>query len=380
MKKICDINQCIGCFNCKNVCPKKCISTKLDANGFLVPIINEDRCINCGMCQKVCPALNLFQDDRNKPKTFAVKNNNTEMVLTSSSGGVSSLLGEYIISRGGAIVGAVFDNCFNVAHTLIDDEKELHKINGSKYVQSNLKDTFLTIKERLNQNNTILFFGTPCQVAALKVFLGKEYERLFLVDIVCHAIPSPYIWEKYLNELKNKYNSNIFSVDFRCKDSGWDTYSIKIVFEDGGVFLEPAKNNKYFLSYMMGMHSRKSCDNCQYKQIHKVSDITLGDFWGIKTLLPDFYDSNGVSLVMINSDKGERLFNSISKKTVYKSVDFNDAIKNNVSVIKSSKGSPLRKRFVADANKKTFEQLFKKYCGNGFSARVRRKLSSIFKI
>ena len=378
MKCVCDINKCAGCSACKNICPKECISFVRNSDGFSIPFIDESKCINCELCKSVCPIINPVIDDKREPITIAAYSKDEDSRRLSSSGGVFALLGNYIISSGGVVVGAAFDENMHLMHFICNKKADLVKLQGSKYIQSDLGDTFSTIKKMLEDNRLVLFTGTPCQIAGLRLFLKKDYQTLYTQDLLCHGVPSPLVWEKYIEMMENEENSKIVSADFRCKDSGWNSYSIKIIFDSGTIKRELAKNNKYFLSYMMGMCHRKSCEKCEFKHVHRVSDITLGDFWGIDDVLKEFNDKKGTSIVMIHSKKGEKLFNNVKNSLVFKKIRFEQGIIKNDSMIRSSKSSPLRNNFLKQISNLGFKKAFNKNCSNSITCKIKRKIAGLF--
>lgn len=378
MRFICSDADCVGCSACQNICTKNCISMVRNSEGFLYPKINNNSCVRCGLCGKVCPIINNEADSGIIPTTFGAFSINEANRMASSSGGVFMLLGESIINRGGVVVGPIFDENFNVVHHVSSSLEELKLMRGSKYVQSDLGNIYSLIEQELIDGKEVLFSGTPCQVSGLKSYLRKDYVNLYAQDIVCHGIPSPMIWNKYISFLEKKYDSKVLAFNFRCKDNGWSSYSIKVTLENGMVISEPAKDNMYFLSYMMGMHFRKCCSNCKFKKIHYVSDLTLGDLWGITDIKPSINDDKGTSLIMVHTEKGQRMLDKIKSNLSLFPVEYSAAIKYNKSIIESSKHSSVRNNFLKDAIKIDFKKLFKKYCGMSFFSRIRRKINGVF--
>ena len=229
MIKIKAKEDCCGCYACYNICPKECITMESDNEGFWYPKIDKDKCINCNLCEKVCPIINKPNSSLYEKKSYAVFNKNEKIRLESSSGGIFSLLAEYVINNHGNVYGAVFDEDFNVKHVKINILQDINLLRGSKYVQSRINDIFKSIKFDLKNNKIVLFTGTPCQIAGLQSFLQKKYDNLILMDIVCHGVPSPLVWQQYINELKQNYKQNIKSIYFRDKSTGWKTYSVKFL-------------------------------------------------------------------------------------------------------------------------------------------------------
>ena len=273
-------------------------------------------------------------------KSFACKNPDLGIRLQSSSGGVFTLLAIYFIEKGGVVFGARFDNQWNVIHDFTASISGLQYFRGSKYVQSCLGDSYKKCKEFLKQGRQVLFSGTPCQIAGLKNYLGKEHENLMTIDTICHAVPSPKIWNKFLDETCAGLYINrkdIEKIDFRDKSFGWENYSFTIDYAQKGV-LQQLKNqfvhNPYGKSFLQHLSIRPSCTQCPAKEGKSHSDITLGDFWGIDEIFPEFNDDKGVGLLLINSEKGQRIVSEIELELV--EVDLKSAIFYNPSWQKSA--------------------------------------------
>ncbi|MFR1757493.1 MAG: Coenzyme F420 hydrogenase/dehydrogenase, beta subunit C-terminal domain, partial [Thomasclavelia spiroformis] len=315
-----DKSMCSGCHGCMNICPKNCITMKEDNEGFWYPIVDREKCIECGLCEKSCPILNDMSV-KNSPKAYACYNKDDEIRKESSSGGIFTLLASYIIKRGGVVYGAAFNNKFEVEHIQVSTIDDLSKLRGSKYVQSKLGNTYSEIKKLLSQEKLVYFSGTPCQVDGLLSFLNKKYDNLICQDIICHGVPSPKLWKYYLRQFKLEDNAKIV---FRDKSTGWDSYSFTI--NQNNKYSQLASQNDYMKVFLKDLCLRPSCYDCHSKSLHRNSDITLGDFWGIKEIYSEMYDENkGTSLVFINSDKGKNIFNKILNEIKFKYVDIDKA-------------------------------------------------------
>lgn len=371
---ICDETQCTGCMACKDICPKQCISVIKDDKGFDRPQINFDLCVNCGLCRARCPVANKPKDDNAKPMTFAVMSKDEEKRMRSSSGGVFSLLAEKIIDDGGAVVGAAFDDNFDVHQKLCETKEQLTELMGSKYVQSSTRDIFKQTKVVLESGRKVLFTGTPCQIAGLYAYLNKDYNNLYTQDIVCHGVPSPEVWKKYTDYRKKIAKSGIKNVSFRNKETGWKNYSVRFDFEDGSIYTNQLTNDLYMRGYLAHLFLRTSCTQCSFKQIHRQSDLTLADFWGIEKVLPEMNDDKGTSLVIIHSNKGKKLFDSISENVSTQKVDFDVAIKENVSYFKSTNLSVLSNNFYKDLPKMPLDKIIEKYYGTCIVSKLRRQI------
>ena len=318
---ILDKSHCCGCASCYSSCPQNCISMEEDAEGFLYPTIDESKCVNCGLCKKVCPFLNPFA--QRKPLLIsAVKNKSVEVRLKSSSGGVFSLLAGYILERGGVVFGAAFDDKWEVFHTYIEHSSDLDKLRRSKYVQSKIGDTYKKTKDFLNAGRLVLFTVTPCQISGLLHFLRRDYNNLLTMDIVCHSVPSPKVWRKYLREYYSCESvSAVKDINFRNKIYGWKSYSFSLSLERDtfGSKKEKFLHSLYFDNLFMKFFlsdtiSRPSCFACKAKNGSSGADITVGDYWWINEVCPRFDDDKGCSVVYVFSKKGRRIIDSIQSE------------------------------------------------------------------
>ncbi len=377
MSEIIKTKACSGCHACYSVCPRQCITMCGDEESFLYPKIDKDNCINCGKCTAVCMDI---ENERGKiGKGYACINRDKEMRRQSSSGGVFGLLAEYILTRGGVVFGAAFDENFDVHHIYIEDAADLYKLRGSKYVQSTIGETYREAKQFLEAGRQVLFSGTPCQIAGLVSFLGKTYENLILQDIICHGVPSPKVWDMYKQYQEAKAESKITGVGFREKETGWKTYSVKFSFENGKTYVEKFHNNSYMKAFLQNLALRPSCYQCRTKKLERQSDITLADFWGIEKLLPEMDDDKGASLVFVNSEKGEKLFSLIREKMQVQPVDIQTAVSYNTAAYQSVEMPKKRAAFLKNVSAETFRELVEKYTKPSFSTRLVGKLKRIIK-
>lgn len=345
--------NCSGCYSCKNVCPLNCIKMKIDYEGFWYPYVNKLKCIDCGLCVKSCPIINSKQKS-NIPRVYGGYSLDEKILTESSSGGLFTELASRIIELDGIVFGATFDSEFGIKHVGINDINDLKKLRGSKYVQSKIGKTFKIVKELLDNGKLVYFSGTPCQVDGLLCFLKKDYENLICQDIVCHGVPSPKIWKLYLKRFKITKDTKI---SFRKKKISWENYSFCI----NDNFNQLAKDNDYIKLFLNNYTLRPSCYKCHSKSIHRKSDITLADFWGVKNTYPDLYNSMGTSLILINSDKGQKLFDSIAKHIKYCEVDIKKAISENSSINVSASLPNNRKEFFKEINDGNFKRITNKY-------------------
>lgn len=338
--------DCCGCHACAIRCPKQCITMERDEEGFWYPKVDESACVSCGLCEKVCPVLNAVPGDETAvPKAYAAMNEETSVRMESSSGGVFSALAQQVIGGGGIVFGAAWaDGHREVGHIGVEKEEDLALLRGSKYVQSTMGDCYAQAKAALTAGRPVLFSGTPCQVEGLHTFLGRPYENLLLVDIVCHGVPSPAVWKQYLAECEKAAGTPVRTVEFRNKDTGWNTSSVKLVFENGTVQSNVIAKDYFVNAFLRNACLRPSCHDCRFKKLNRVSDVTLADFWGVEEICPELDDNKGTSLVLVHSEKGEAALSELNIRR--KQVDLNAAIRQNLCVLKSSPVHPNREQFM----------------------------------
>lgn len=354
-----DKKKCFGCTACANICPQNAIHLIIDAEGFKYPEVNYEECVKCGLCIKVCPIQNKL--DMHEPLgIYAAKNISNSIRMKSSSGGVFTALAEYVLLFEGIVYGAAFDDKFCVVHKRIDNLHDLKSLRGSKYVQSDLNDTFRFIKKDLCNDKMVLFSGTPCQCAGLKKYLNLEYDNLIILDLVCYGVPSPKIFSEYIEYIQRRYNSEVKEYVFRDKSLGWREGKSKIK-------LEPNKNIHFLETHVFdelfwsNLILRPACYDCYFTSTKRIGDITLGDFWGIEVVDRDFMDEKGVSLCFINDTKGENFFEFIKNKLTYKKVLLKyavakqDRLKNSVDEPKN------RNIFWNEYSSSGFEYIVRKY-------------------
>lgn len=376
---ICDEMQCTGCLACVDMCPNNCISVIEDEYGFERPQINFEKCVKCGICRNKCPVANKPKDDSKSPDAYAAINNDTTVRLKSSSGGIFYQIANCIIKNGGVVVGAAFDSDYQkVSHQICNSTDEINKLMGSKYVQSSTKDIYQQTEEILKLGKQVLFTGTPCQIAGLYAYLRQDYDNLFTQDLICHGVPSPQMWKEYLDCRKKEHSSEIASVSFRNKRDSWKKYALNIDFKNGNNYFKSVTEDVYMRGYLSHLFIRPSCTLCSFKQIHRQSDLTLGDFWGIDKISPENNDDKGVSLLLVNSVKGKTLIENILDNNTIIKVDFEDSIKYNGSYYKSTTASKINEKFYHDIKRKSFDEAVNKYYGKGFLPRIRRAFAKIF--
>ena len=336
--------NCCGCSACCNICPENAIKMERDNEGFLYPVIDKEKCISCQLCEKICPVYSKCPDGA--IKAFGAYSHNENERLNSSSGGIFSLISKKILSEGGIVYGAMFDEELKLYHGCARNYEELKSLMGSKYLQSNNEISYKRVKENLKNGVKVLYSGTPCQIAGLKAYLQKEYDNLYLVDIICHGVASPKAFDVYKNHLEKKYHSKIIDYQFRAKPYGWRNYETYIAFENKKEISEAFTKNLYMRCFLKNVMLRPSCYDCSFKTIPKHSDLTLGDFWGIAKVSDFKDDDKGLSLILVNNKKGEELFSSIQSDITSFEVDGNEAIKMNSSAVKSANLPSCREEFL----------------------------------
>ena len=311
MEKITDL--CTGCRACEQLCAHHAISMVEDKEGFLTFSINQEQCVDCGLCRLVCPQ-NTKPHLLKPQKALAARDKKDTELKKSASGGAFAAAARVILSQGGVVVGAAYNDDMTVSHHIIDRLKDLPQLQSSKYVQSNTTDTFKSVKKLLRDGRTVLYSGTPCQIAGLKGFLRKDYDNLYTMDVICHGVASPKLFVKYLEWLSGKMRGKIIYYDFRDKSTGWGLdYMTKTKTKTK---TKPCSLDPYYHHFLAGDTYRECCYHCQYSQKERVSDITIGDYWGIEKEHPSFYSTKGVSCLLVNTEKGNHLWNLISSEFI----------------------------------------------------------------
>ena len=369
MIKILDPSQCCGCTACASICAHDAITMEPDKLGFLYPVVDTEKCTGCGLCETVCAFHENYDKSLNLslPDAYAARHKDMTEVETSRSGAAFIAISDYILENGGVVYGAGYTDHFRVVHKRATTKEQRNEFKGSKYVQSDLSGVFRQVKQDLRAGLTVLFSGTPCQTAGLHSYVGKKLrENLFLVDIVCHGVPSPFIWRDYISYLEKKHGSEICYVNFRDKDMfGWHAHkeTFKFVKNGGG------KTSFTFLFYKHIMF-RHSCGACKYTNLQRPSDITIADFWGWeKTDKTINADDKGVSLVLCNTEKGRKLFDAVKVQMNVIPAELENCIQPNLKhpTIVHSK----RMQFERDYVKKGFEYVYYKYGEEGWRYKIR---------
>ena len=371
-------SNCTGCHACVSICPQKCIVMEDTVEGFKFPVLNIAECIQCHQCEDVCPILHE-QEKSQHTQAYAMKNRNEAERKYSTSGGVFPLLAEYVLDHGGIVFGAAYDENLEVRHIAVSDRSKLFLLQGAKYVQSIIGTAFIEVEKELKAGRSVLFSGTPCQCAGLKLFLGKSYNNLLLVDLICHGIPSPKVWQAYIDyrSLKENNGQRPININMRSKVSGWSRYGYSVEFDYGDNHITRIHNSRdlFMKAFVGNICLRVSCSDCVTKGVERCTDFTLGDYWGIWDQHPEFDDNQGTSVVFVHSEKGETILKQLKEKMEYLPVDQEDAYRENCSLVMSSKTHDKRQEFLEKITAEDFEN----FVANYFPSRVSGK-GGMFKI
>ena len=383
MISITDKALCCGCNACGDVCPHGAISFKTDNEGFWYPTVDKALCVDCGLCDKVCPVISQadFIKRYDKPLVYAAYTKDETIRLDSTSGGIHSMLANRMFDKDAFVGGAVYNEDHTVSQIITDKRERLPEIRSSKYLQSNAASVYKAVAERLKEGRNVFFCGTPCQVQALYKYLRKDYDNLVTADFICRGVNSPKVFLAYMDMLEKEYGSRATDIKFKSKEKGWHNFSIRVRFENGKVYCKDRWHDLFFIGYLQyNNFVRPSCYNCRFKCFPQKADITLADFWGIEKLDPSMDQDKGTSMVMINSDKGAALFETIKGDIVYKQFSQEEAALDNPAMnhsLTSSYGT--REHFFADLNSMPFEKLALKYFPNGNGRPKLNKLMNPFR-
>lgn len=358
--------ECCGCNACGDICPRNAISFKTDEEGFWYPVIDNEKCIDCGMCDKVCPIKTKPQSRSNnvsRPKCFAAEHKSIEVVFNSTTGGMFSALAEGMYSQKGYVGGAIHNEDFSVSHFVSNSRSDLQQLRRSKDLQSNAEGFYKKVKSLLENGERVLVCGVPCQIAALQNYVGKNYDNLITVDLVCAGVNSPKVWRKYLDYIEEKNGSKIIWTENKSKEYGWNKLTQKFIFENGEEYFDTDKTSLFTHGYIVShLYCRPSCYECEFKGFPRIADITIGDFWGITKHSKNHNSNMGTNLVMINSSKGQRYFDKIKKRVNIEETPLEWALSGNPALTSSiSRLSDKRAEFFEDLEAISFDELVKKY-------------------
>ena len=354
--------ECCGCFACFNICPTNAITMEENQEGFKEPIIDESKCTKCGMCYNTCPILNSKNNNNLRPEVYACMADDN-IRIKSTSGGIFTLLAYEFLKLGGYVSGAVFFDDYSVHHIVSNKIEDIEKMRKSKYVQSNIDFCYKEIKQLLNNNNLVLFSGTPCQVAGLKSYLKKDYEKLYCLDLVCHGVPSPKVFRKYIKEEVLAENNEIWlNTDFRDKANGWGRGIVTMSTKTNLNTKYSGKEDIFRQLFSKTLSMRNTCGSCKFAKIPRQGDITIGDYWGVKKR---YDDKKGTSVCIINNDKGNYLLKLLKKKSkLIKETTFEQAVKYNPNIIRSTHIKNIRQTFFKNLDTMSLRENLEKINSN----------------
>ncbi len=381
--------DCCGCNACGDICAHGAITFKTDNEGFWYPEVNKELCVDCGLCEKVCPIINidkLKHNDLDNSECHAAIHKNLEVRFDSTSGGLFSALAEKMYRDGGYVGGALYDENYKVRHFISNNKKDLLKLRSSKYTESNAEGFYIRVKELLNNGEKVLVCGTPCQMAALRSFLRKQYDNLIVVDFVCRGVNSPFVGKKFIESLEKKWNSKIIWQKAKNKELGWKLMAAKYITEDGKSHFIPAPLNAFTRGYLKtNAFCRPSCYKCKFKGMPRMSDLSLADCWGIERIDKSMDDNIGTSLVLVNSKKGIDYYNNIMQKIKSIDVTLEQALVGNPAIMRPIPEPSIdREKFFEYLKDHTFEETEKKYFpyidNNNFKKQITKNLKPFYKM
>lgn len=382
MIQITDKLKCCGCNACGDICPKDAITFKTDIEGFWYPEVDMERCIDCGLCEKVCPELHigeLKKNDYERPITIAAINKDMQVRWDSTSGGGFSALADVMYRKGGYVSGAVYNEDFSVSNFISDNPGDLLRLRSSKYLQSNAGGLYKQIRELLRKGEKVLACGTPCQMAALRSYLCKDYDNLIIVDFVCRGVNSPKVYRKYLDSLERKYGGKVVYVKAKNKELGWRNLTRKVVFDNGKSYYGVRMEDDFRRGYHTNVFCRPSCYVCRYKGFPRMADITIADYWGIERVDKNLDNNIGTSMVLLNSKKGEAYFEQVKDKLEWIYTEFESILPGNIALRKPIEPAKInREQFFNDLDKGTFDDVVQKYFplrkeqGISFKGKIKR--------
>lgn len=344
--------NCCGCGACRNVCPKEAVTMVSDREGFSYPAVDKEKCVGCGLCSKVCPMGKGFSPSLGK--TFVAFTRSGELRRCSSSGGIFSELAEKTLACGGVVFGAAFAEDFSVHHKAVEESGKLSSLRGSKYVQSDTGDSFRRAKAALESGQQVLYSGTACQIAGLREYLGKPYETLLTVDVLCHGVPSPLSWQAYKNKMEADWGAPLKKADFRSKDSGWQKFSMKLEFENGKIYSRPFPEDAYMQAFLRNINLRPACCSCKFRSMNRPSDITLGDCWDIANVDSTLNDNGGISVVIAHTEKGRSLLEALEDRLEIHPAQLDAALPPAAESRRPAVPHPGRRRFFAQLRADSF--------------------------
>lgn len=366
--------DCCGCGACANICPKRCISMEEDAEGFLYPSVTKSACVQCGLCEKVCPIQTSHQRQKNPDQKAAIVQHLDSVICSqSTAGGAFTAIAEYVISAGGVVFGVEMRPDYTVRHTVAERKEELVKFRNSKYVQSDISNTYQQVKAQLESKKLVCFSGTPCQIEGLRCYLGKEYENLILVDVVCRAVPSPGVWKKYIS-FEQRRHGKIQSVRFRDKTLGYQYSTMELKTTDGKVDRGGIESQPWLRMFFSGMIIRPSCTACRFRDRNRNSDFTIWDCFNVHNIDKSFNEDAGVTRMLIHTDKGNKIFAKIRDQFIWREIPVSIAVDGVREMVDSPQVHSDREAFFRDFHDLEMEKLLNKYFPQTLKVRLKKRV------
>ena len=358
--------DCCGCNSCGDICPKKAIRFVEDNEGFLYPEISQELCINCGLCEKICPVINTCKDKEcnyAEPECYAAEHKSIDVIFSSTTGGMFTALADVMYNQDGYVGGAIHNEDFTVSHFISNDKSDLVKLRRSKDLQSNAEGFYAKVGQLIKDGKKVLVCGVPCQIAAVKNFLMKDYENLITVEVICAGVNSPKVWLKYLSYIEEINGSKIVYTENKSKEYGWKNLTQKFLFENGNEYFDTVKTSLFTQSYIQShLYCRPSCYDCKFKGFPRNADITIGDFWGLTQHNQKYNKDMGTNVVFINSEKGKQYFDIVKKRINCEKQPLEWAISGNPRLNTSiTQISDKRDEFFEDLDKYRFDEVVKMY-------------------
>lgn len=358
--EIIDKEKCCGCSACVNICPKSCIQMIEDEEGFLYPVVEKNVCIRCGECERICPILHFEKKNEYEQRAFIIQNKNKQILKESTAGGAFTSIAKYVLEQGGVVFGVEMTDKYEIRHSYVESIEDLQKYRNSKYVQSNIGFSYRITKEFLNKGRLVCFSGTPCQIEGLIHYLNKKYENLILVDVVCRAVPSPGVWKKYISSVVES-NGEQKSVRFRDKTLGYQYSTMELIGKNGKINRGGIESQQWLRMFFSGMIIRPSCTDCRFRLKDRRSDFTIWDCFTVHDIDPKFDENCGTTRIIVQSEKGNAIFEKIKEEFIYQEISVDIAVEN----VKEMEESPIihlkRKEFFEDYKRMTVPKLMNKY-------------------